>query len=593
LSILQQIRENSKTAQSTNSHNDHGSNHANDAIKTTTKTSPSTGRMSTSPGSNIYSRARRSPAVAAPAHTHPISSRIKTSHYYSSPHQKKRYLFRAFALCAIVSLVVELLLLRASLKYYNAEETIDDDSSSIELEQQPVPPRRPASGPPDGTFNGYPVYYRNVSAVSYTKPTTLLNCVGENFQPDSWKHRSCHFQFFCFNVTNRKFQIYEREEDRMVLPWSQQVPLMDLSESLLSNSTVGVSLGGINLKWLKGIQRLQWFPQVLQEPPTEFYALPEKVVMIPFHSLGGHNPGHAVWDDFLPMFTLMQIFLLSTDSHEILALRYHLEHGEGLWASCEASEKVEACQRLQEKFWPLLNNHSHPRTQQNVQFQVDGFQKTDLICAKQGLAGMGDLTDHGTQKVHGWQPEDYQITHNHGRGGLFWKFRTFCLNNLGVSTSSNALRQAPFRIVISVQSSSSKARSFDFTEQHKYLTQALGDEGVDVDVSTVILKDLSLKEQVQLASETSIFISGCGGGAVTATFLPRGAAAIIYYSEAGGQKHNAATGLPARLDWDLFNHLSYLHVHWFPRLTMNTQEDLNTLLQLVRDTLHRQKQEIS
>jgi hypothetical protein len=541
--------------------------------------------MSTLSGSNVYSRARRSPVVASPTHSHRVSPGIKMSRS-SWSNQKKRHMFRAFAFCGIIALVVELLLLRASLKYYNAGET---DASSSEAErQQLVPPRRPASGPPDGTFNGYPVYYRNVSAVSYTKPTTLLNCVGENFQPDSWKHRSCHFQFFCFNVTNRKFQIYQRQEDRVVLPWSQQVPLMDLSESLLSISTVGISLGGINLKWQKGIQRLQWFPQVMSEPPTEFYALPENVVMIPFHSLGGHNPGHTVWDDFLPMFTLMQIFLLSSDDHEILALRYHLE-GEGLWASCEASEKVDDCQRLQEKFWPLLNNHSYPRTQQNVEFQVDGFQKTDLVCAKQGLAGMGDLTDHGTQKVHGWHPEDYKITHNHGRGGLFWKFRIFCLENMGVSTHSNALRQAPFRVVISVQSSSNKARNLDFTEQHKYLTQTLSGEGVDV--SKVVLKDLSLKEQVQLASETSIFITGCGGGAVTATFLPRGAAAIIYYSEEGGQKQNVATGLPARLDWDLFNHLSYLHVHWFPRLTMNTQDDLDTLLQLVRDTLHRQKQE--
>lgn len=512
----------------------------------------------------------------------------------NSSTQKKRNLFRAFACCGIVSLAVELLLLRSSLLFYNVEETTDSSYRHIEQEHQPILPRRTHPGPPSGNFNGYPVYYRNVSALSFTKPTTLLNCVGENYQSDSWKHRSCHFEFFCFNVTNRKFQIYQRAEDQAVLQWSEQIRHMDLSESLVSHSATGVSLGGINLKWDKGIRRLQWFPQVMSVPPTEFYALPENVVMIPFHSMAASNPGHAVWDDFLPMFTLMQIFQLSTDAHEILALRYHLDDGaKALWASCEATEQVEDCQRIQEKFWPLFNGHSYPRTQQNVQLQVDGYQKTDLVCARHGIAGIGDLTDHGTQKVHGWHPEDYRITHNHGRGGLLWKFRNFCLNNLGVKTDSSALRQAPYRIVISVQSSTNKARILNFTEQHKYLTKVLGVEGLDVDISSVVLKDLSLKEQVQLATETSVFISACGGAAVTATFLPKGATAVIFFSETGGQKHNAATGLPARLDWDLFNHLAYLHVHWMPTGSMDTQDDLDTLLNVVRDALHRQKQGVA
>jgi len=183
--------------------------------------------------------------------------------------------------------------------------------------------------------------------------------------------------------------------------------------------------------------------------------------------------------------------------------------------------------------------------------------------------------------------QDYQSTHNHGRGGRLWKFRNFCLNNLGIPTDSLALHSKPFRIVISIQSSTNPMRNLDFTLQRRLLEHELKDEKVEV--TTVVLKDMSLHEQIQLATETNIFISGCGGGAVTATFLPKGATAIIFFNEAGGRRQNKDTGLPARLDWDLFNHLSYIRVLWFPSTTMNKKHDLKILLEIVKDTLHRQR----
>mmetsp|Transcript_13016 Transcript_13016/g.26604 ORF Transcript_13016/g.26604 Transcript_13016/m.26604 type:complete len:155 (-) Transcript_13016:103-567(-) len=40
----------------------------------------------------------------------------------------------------------------------------------------------------------------------------------------------------------------------------------------------------------------------------DLYTLPSSVVLFPFHSLSASNPGHLVWDDFLPMYTLLNIF---------------------------------------------------------------------------------------------------------------------------------------------------------------------------------------------------------------------------------------------------------------------------------------------
>ena len=96
---------------------------------------------------------------------------------------------------------------------------------------------------------------------------------------------------------------------------------------------------------------------------------------------------------------------------------------------------------------------------------------------------------------------------------------------------------------------------------------------------------MSLEEQVAVAGQASIFISGCGGGAVTATFLPKVASVILYFLEDCGVQDNKDTGTPARLDWDLFNNLGYLKVHWLPTKTMQTPRDLQALTVLVQHEL--------
>jgi hypothetical protein len=70
---------------------------------------------------------------------------------------------------------------------------------------------------------------------------------------------------------------------------------------------------------------------------------------------------------------------------------------------------------------------------------------------------------------------------------------------------------------------------------------------------------------------------------MTAFFLPRGSSLIFYYAENSGFNFDkfALTGGPAILDWDLFNNVGYLRVHWLPIGSMNTQEGLQTLVYLI------------
>jgi hypothetical protein len=337
----------------------------------------------------------------------------------------------------------------------------------------------------DGTFNGYPIY-RQHGASSDHPIHSQLHCVGETWHPPqfwkrkskfldaSWKHRSCHFQFFCYDVDEKKFVIYldQKDQGSTASEFSHlddHTGFWDVSQTYFRNMTqvnphqvpagrnkfhiadvhhpYGVSIGSVNGKWTQlGIPRLQWFPEVRFGPIPihhdkaesseniyQVYTLPASVVMIPFHSLAASNPGHLVWDDFLPLYTLLQIFGFTNDNPEIsqyssastttkssldlLLIRFVLPpepnstEDRGLWAGCDwLKEVARQCQKMLHKFAPLMIREKsawQTTTQRDpaLQFFDDSSKenkKRKLICAKNGLAGIGGLSDHGTEKGHGW-----------------------------------------------------------------------------------------------------------------------------------------------------------------------------------------------
>lgn len=446
--------------------------------------------------------------------------------------------------------------------------------------------KREADPTADGTFNGYPIHFQQRN-----DPTTIPHCVGENYQTGtSWKQKSCKFEFFCFDTTLKDFVVYQPQAEQSIRHLVASRPFIDVSQSYLNpgpNRTNFLSLGGINAKWgdnEKGIERLKWFPQVRSgDGPLSYYELPSNVVMIPYHAMNDANPGHLIWDSLLPMYTLLSMFQLEHNS-ELLILRYVLKDGRGLWASCDwKDEKRKLCEKMHKKFLPLMMGiepiHDLTTTE-DFDLKLAGSQKSNLVCARHGLAGFGSLTDHGG-KLHGWEDGDYATTQNHGRGGTLYDFRNFMMSNIGIPQSFSHL--PPFRIVFSEKSSENLSRNLDFGRQKELLSQSFNPQFISVE--GYVFKDVPLVDQVDIVSQTTIYISGVGGGAVTATFLPRGASVFLYFMATGGAEGGRASGKPARLDWDLFNNLGYLKVHWLPTETMHVKEDLRSFLLLVQHEL--------
>ena len=141
------------------------------------------------------------------------------------------------------------------------------------------------------------------------------------------------------------------------------------------------------------------------------------------------------------------------------------------------------------------------------------------------------------------------------------EFRNYMLQNIGIPWETPMVnKDAKFRITFATNSS--RFRVTDFQTHVDALNQSvLSDE---IEIHRYKMSDLSLKDQVSIASNSAIYITAAGGGAVTGMFLPEGASLIVFYAVDGGRIRNKPTGLPALLDFDILNNLSYIRVHWIP-----------------------------
>lgn len=250
-------------------------------------------------------------------------------------------------------------------------------------------------------------------------------------------------------------------------------------------------------------------------------------------------------------------------------MRYVLNDGErALWASCDFREdKRLLCDQMTKKFLPLLVGLHYPyRFTASNDWVTDVPNPDALVCAENALVGMGDLTDHGSFKSHGWERRDFDTFHNHGRA--LYDFRNFMLANMEIPIVPNIQK----KVVVSKSSSNIPQRNINFRKQINFLREH------KVNVHPVVMKEMSTREQVLVVHDAKLYITLCGGGAVNAMWLPRGASAILYYAETSGVEHNKYTGEPAMLDWDLMNSLSYIRVHWLPLGSLDSDMDTLALL---------------
>eukprot|EP00977_Amphora_coffeiformis_P009804 scaffold2256_cov166-Amphora_coffeaeformis.AAC.9 len=381
------------------------------------------------------------------------------------------------------------------------------------------------------TFNGIPVAFQaGVTPASWTR------CIHDDPLDDSsWMSRSCIYHNLCLNVETKEYVVFSDDND------------------LDTNNATAVALGGINPRWTNrgfnmGVWKVRWAPAKQQQTIPGYYALPDDALWVPFHSLAAHNIGHLLWDDFYPIFSLIQLFGLQ-HTRLVLPLRHQIANP--LYANCDIRpNKRQQCKHNLDRFLPLLGvDPAHFSTTKQAVLKIPTRKRqSPYVCARQAVAGLGLLTDHGWYD-HGWNGQGHR-PHNLARGPMFRAFGDFIVQHV-LGEISPLPPPTPLRVVFSTLSSRNVDRRLDFAVQLSYLRQSPVADHMKIDDYS--LWELSLEDQIRLARETHIFVTSCGGGVMTATFLPPGAAMLVYYNPTGGYDYkngqSELTGGPARLDW--------------------------------------------
>jgi hypothetical protein len=433
---------------------------------------------------------------------------------------------------------------------------------------------------PDGEFYGLPLYF-----VPRHLTTSSVHCVGNNFQDDAWYYRSCEFRHLCFNATDQNYFLVPSPEQQ-----AMEEALSRWTNKHGSTSTTmlkaNVSLKTLQHGFFGTIQaRPPWFPSIKPPPAGGYYELPSDIVWVPIRTQNVHifNPGHLIWDYYLPIFTLLSMFGLD-DSKTPLVVDIN--------PFCtELRDERNGCFKRMTKFLALVGaapGTIASRLQHNTSFSFNASH-SEIICVRHAVAGTGMLNDHGRNK-HGSLAADYAAMRNVGRGPEFYRFRNFMLRNMGIAEAS--VLTSPFQIVLSLNSSSNPTRMYSFEAQIAKLQQSF--QTADVVVRPLVLAELPLKQQLQVVTETAVYISVMGGSAVFASFLPRGSTVVLFFNDAHDWVIDEETRepiLPVKMDWDFFNNAAYLHVHWFPVSTMNTEADMKVLVSTIRHDIERRKRD--
>ena len=478
-----------------------------------------------------------------------------------------------------------------------------------------------------GTFNGHDVIYRSSITMPQQGLYSSVKCIGDNFQRNaSWIYRSCSFQNLCFDLEEKEFVLFRSpSEQKLTANYLKSKIQNDddlddgdivLSSSHLMEDTT-VSIGSLCDRWgwtPEGNPSLEWFPKILDtSPESGYYEIADlNTVFIPFQPLAGNNLGHLLWDTFLPIYSLLDLFQFANKNESLLLVRYNklpTQRGNRTYQFGAACDVYHKCRPTFDKALPLLGIDSFATVKSSenslLTLSAEAAPKSRYVCSKHGVAGFGMLTDHGFN-THGFfnNLQDFMNPHNIGRGAVLWNFRNYMMNNIGIKETPARLDDAARsmsqkkKILFSIMSSGSPVRQLKFKVHLEMLETKYSIEIArgEIELQTIRMSKLSLKEQIELMTQTHILVTSCGGGAVTSMFLPYGSHLILYYDNTRPSKKgknvtttsNRGNGVPGgKLDFAYFNNLAYITSHWLPIQPMNEAPSVNRFLELVDTLIHR------
>jgi len=409
---------------------------------------------------------------------------------------------------------------------------------------------------------------------------SFVHCVGEDFSSNAWMYRSCHFRNLCWDTKEHDFVVFQSSqeaklqrllEERKSRVAGNAAAFAVTISTLLSFNASSLSIGSIDSDWDKAARdRLRWFPRVLPAQELDrtkgYLMLPENTVLVPFHAVNAMDPAHLLWDNFMPIFKLLEIFGMASSSRhdDILPVRYVHPDGELLTDTCESSPSNQAaCSAVFHKLTPMLLGAAQriPTTKDLREDTSSTDDSISYICAPHAVVGMGMLSDDGAQSQK-WRripqqtttvvPRQHRYTHNHALGASLVLFSQHVRKELQIAKQP----ETNLRVTIALASVTpewedrisqlSNALSERPTDQHEY----------QVSVESYVVDEMMLEEQARLGLESTLFVSICGAGVVSTAAMAPGSSLVVVRCNAEDMLH--------AWYWDLFvEHAAYLDPRWF------------------------------
>jgi len=236
-------------------------------------------------------------------------------------------------------------------------------------------------------------------------------------------------------------------------------------------------------------------------------------------------------DVLLPTYVALESFGLLDD--DVQMYRYSIMDAIG-W-SCdfqktESPGSYKNCLRFYEMIPAFMKGHNPIRVLNGTSFQP--------MCFETVVVGMAMYSDDCLEGSHGREQETWSLC-NIARQRQFWDYRNYVLTNNGVSLDP----PAKHKITITKRSDGRTLNNLD-----NLVANIRDVYNITVEIVVVEWPKLSLKEQLELISTTTVHLTPPGGVSMIGVFLPRWSTSIRLYSS------------EFRLDWHIFHYLGYMTV---------------------------------
>lgn len=349
------------------------------------------------------------------------------------------------------------------------------------------------------------IFSRNPAVESAVVPSkqrsnySQSKCVGSTKSNDrSWLYRSCHLQNVCYDGNPKSQLIYYKS------------PQDDITADQLSVNWMVPYIGDGRSPIFE--QKVTVIEDTLI-PKNALWPHTEDVVTVLMNWFIPSVWSHLLMDNIFPIFRLMEIFSLDTDT-TIEPL--YLENPCPTSPECGLTGKQykpNLTSLLSYGKWPLL--------------QIKEKYNNVTVCFEHVLVGPSLYSDHGFgDSQHGRIPSKPDWL-NWGIGGTMLNFRNFILNRASISLELTVEYDVVF---LQKGSLAWINNQLDLSQLITLFKNSAVNNPLRI-LDDVRLENMTLRNQILLASKTKVIVAQEGSTAFGALWLPPGGTLILIGNE--------------------------------------------------------------